>query len=133
MNTIINSGGTSKNYLFKDGILNSSITLGAGLSIRNNLIYTNNAGGTSWYLNYTIEANSTLFIKLTCTADSGSPGNEAYCSANVGQNGVVRFPGEGEQNVHLTLGILSNSGTTNPYLYLYTYGNGMAIEEMWIE
>lgn len=133
MNTIINSGGGSKKYLFKDGSLIPSITLGAGLSVRNKLIYTNNAGLTSWNLNYTIEAGSTLFIKLTCTADSGSPKNEAYCTASVGENGTVRFPGDDEQNVHLTLGVLSNSGTTNPSLKLYTYGNGMAIEEMWIE
>ena len=123
-----------KIYLYKDGILEPSIPLGSGLSIKNNVIYTNAAGGTNWSISYPIEQNTTLYVKLTCTADAGSPGNEAYLSANFGgKNGVIRFPGDGEVNDHLTLGILAGSAATSFNLYFYTYGSAMGIEEIWIE
>lgn len=123
-----------KTYLYKDGILEPSIPLGNGLSIKNNVIYTNAAGGTNWSISYPIEQNTTLYVKLTCMADAGSPGNEAYLSANFGgKNGVIRFPGDGEVNDHLTLGILAGLAATSFNLYFYTYGSAMGIEEIWIE
>ncbi|WP_373116392.1 LamG-like jellyroll fold domain-containing protein [Holdemania massiliensis] len=129
-----NSGQSEKTYLFKDGVLDPSITLPSNLSMMNNIIYTNSAGGTSWTINYPFEQGQTFCIKSTCTADAGSPGNESYISTNVaGKTGVIRFPGEGEQNDILTFGILCNSTATSASLYLYTYGKAMGIVEMWVE
>lgn len=126
--------GVERTYLFKDGELTSGIALDSGLNITNNIIYTNSAGGTSWTINYPFEQGQTFCIKSTCTADAGSPGNESYISTNVaGKTGVIRFPGEGEQNDILTFGILCNSTATSASLYLYTYGKAMGIVEMWIE
>lgn len=126
--------GVERTYLFKDGELISGIALGSGLNITNNIIYTNSAGGTSWTINYPFEQGQTFCIKSTCTADAGSPGNESYISTNIaGKTGVIRFPGEGEQNDILTFGILCNSTTTSASLYLYTYGKAMGIVEMWVE
>lgn len=125
--------GVKRTHLFKDGVLDPSITLGAGLNIKNNLIYTNAAGGTDWIFNYDIEANSTFFVKLTCTADAGSVGNEALCSLNVGKIGVARFNGNDELNEVITLGVLADKAVAKVIIYLYTYGNAMGIMEMWIE
>ena len=125
--------GVERTYLFKDGVLHPSITLGAGLNIKNNLIYTNAAGGTDWIFNYDIEANSTFFVKLTCTADAGSVRNEALCSLNVGRIGVARFNGNDELNEVITLGVLADKAVAKVLIYLYTYGNAMGIMEMWIE
>ena len=133
MNTLLNSSSGNKKYLFKDGALIPSIALGVGLSIKNNLIYTNKAGGTNWTIQQQIEAGQTVFVRLTCTGEAGSTNNEAYCRLTAGQNGMVKFPGEGEQNVHLTLGVRSNSTISSFNMYLYTYGDGMGIEELWIE
>lgn len=131
---IIDFTEDERTYLFKDGELTSGIALGSGLNITNNIIYTNSAGGTSWTINYPFKQGQTFCIKSTCTADAGSPGNESYISTNIaGKIGVIRFPGEGEQNNILTFGILCNSTATSASLYLYSYGKAMGIVEMWIE
>lgn len=136
MRTQLGSGGSSasRKYLFKDGQLDPSITLGNGLSIKNNMIYTNSAGGTNWTFNYPLKEGQFYCAKLTCTADAGSPGNEAYLSVNIaGKTGVTRFPGEYEQDVILQFGLRVNSATSTIVQYIYTYGNAMAFMEIWIE
>lgn len=136
MRTQLGSGGSSasRKYLFKDGQLDPSITLGSGLSIKNNMIYTDRAGATNWTINYPLEEGQFYCAKLTCTADAGSAGNEAYLSVNIaGKEGVARFPGDNEQNVILQFGLRVNSAASSISQRIYTYGNGMAFMEIWIE
>lgn len=135
MRTQLGSGSSaSRKYLFKDGQLDPSITLGSGLTIKNNMIYTNSAGGMAWAINYPLEEGQFYCAKLTCTADSGSSGNEAYLSVNIaGKVGVTRFSGDNEQNVILQFGLRANSATSTISQYIYTYANGMAFMEIWIE
>lgn len=134
MNTLLNSSSENKKYLFKDGVLDPSFTLGAGLNIKNNLIYTNAAGATDWIINTNVEQNTILNVKLICTADAGSSGNEAYCSVNYGGNiGVIRFQGNDEINKPLKVGVYAMTTATRIIIHMYTYANAMAIQEMWLE
>lgn len=134
MNTLLNSSSGNKKYIFKDGVLDPSYPLSNGFTIRNNMIYTNNAGGTNWIINTNVEQNTILNVKLICTADAGSSGNEAYCSVNYGGNiGVIRFQGNDEINKPLKMGVYAMTTATTIIIYMYTYGNAMAIQEMWLE
>ena len=134
MRTQLGSGGSSKDYLFKDGTLRHGVTLGTGLNITNNIIYTNASGGTAWKIPYHIDQGKYFGVKLTCTADAGSTGNEAYISVNAGgKTGVTRFAGENENNGVIMFSLEMFSSTESIILYIYTYARAMGIMEMWIE
>ena len=134
MNTLLNSSSGNKKYLFKDGVLDPSITLGAGLNIKNNLIYTNAAGRTDWIINTNVEQNTILNVKLICSSDAGSPNNEAYCLVDYGENiGLIRFYGNDEINKPLKMGVYVMTTATRILIRMYTYGDAMAIQEMWLE
>ena len=126
--------GVKRTHLFKDGILDPSIPLNSGLSIKNKIIYTNNAGGTTWTIQKEVVAGSALYVKLKCKADAGSLKNEASSSITFGGNiGIIRFPGDDETNKPLMIGVEAVTNASTITIYLYTYANAMGIEEMWIE
>lgn len=134
MNTLLNSSSGNKKYIFKDGVLDPSYPLSNGFTIRNNMIYTNNAGGTDWIINTNVEQNTILNVKLICSSDAGSPNNEAYCLADYGGNiGLIRFYGNDEINKPLKMGVYAMTTATRILIRMYTYGNAMAIQEMWLE
>ena len=135
MRTQLGSGSSaSRKYLFKDGQLDPSISLGSGLVITNNIIYTTKAGATNWTINYNVESEKFIFIKLVATNASGSAGNEAYAIINVNnRSGDVRFSGSNNIGNVEVFGFRVTGDATSFLLRLYTYANGIGLVEMWIE